>query len=192
MGRVFSTSFSVYGKPVPKGRPRFTNGRTIYTPPETVAYEKEVRKAFYLLADHPPEWDTSGPVSVDIQILTRTRRKIDVDNVAKSVMDALNKTWLWKDDSQITKLTVKRGVTVGKFDEVIFRAFQYPDGEPEDRSPHVDGFEWSRGAEKKHQSKELQDLLDRANKAVAEGDSILGLSLLHEYISKGGVIGKVE
>lgn len=95
---------TIPGRPVPKGRPRLgVRGRTayVYTPPETKEYEKIVGWVAKSLGCRPVE----GPVSVALDIYIR--RRMDVDNVAKSVLDGLNGI-AYEDDDQVVELLVRK------------------------------------------------------------------------------------
>lgn len=119
--------FTVYGKPQPKQRPRFSRySGVVYTPSETHKYEKAVRKAY--LAQHNGMISESGAVWATIncyfpipkstpkkrrelmmygKIRPTNRRSGDADNLAKSVLDALNGV-AYTDDSQVIALYVEK------------------------------------------------------------------------------------
>ncbi len=87
----------VPGDPVPKERPRVVNGYS-YTPQRTVDAEEEV-------ASHLRELGLfSGNVAVICVFVRSTRRRVDVDNLLKTVLDAGNRAKIWDDDSQVTSL----------------------------------------------------------------------------------------
>lgn len=101
-------SFVIPGKPVPKGRPRVVKmrGRSVtFTPAETVAYEKKVR--FHAVANGIPYHE--GDVVVSIALYMPTARRVDIDNLAKGILDALNGA-AWYDDSQVCELHVRREI----------------------------------------------------------------------------------
>lgn len=117
--------FEIEGKPVGKGRPRFKrvgNFVQTYTPANTAAYEKLVRLRF----QNTGGVITDKPVKIEIVAFfappksTRKKEKAemlanrilpvkkpDCDNIAKIVLDALNKI-AYKDDSQVIELSVKK------------------------------------------------------------------------------------
>lgn len=121
-------TFVVPRKPVAKGRPRFARLPTgfirTYTPKATSDFENSVRAIAGRAMDGKTLLD--GPVSVRIQfnmqipkwwpkkkrqaasifaILPTT--KPDLDNLAKSVLDAINGI-VFADDSQITDLIITK------------------------------------------------------------------------------------
>lgn len=73
----------------------------MYTPPETKEYEKVVGWVAKSVGCRPVE----GPVSVALDIYIR--RRMDVDNVAKSVLDGLNGI-AYQDDDQVVELLVRK------------------------------------------------------------------------------------
>ena len=119
--------FVVFGTPVGKSRPKFStrNGRAVaYTPPKTRNYEMLVQKAFreqcgpILFEDNPLKVQitayfpipTRTPKSLRHKMLcgeVRHTSKPDSDNVAKSVLDALNCV-AFRDDSQVCELSVSK------------------------------------------------------------------------------------
>lgn len=106
---------TIPGRPVPKGRPRLgVRGRKayIYTPPETKEYEKLVGWVAKCTGCRP----TEGPVAVMLDVFAR--RKMDVDNIAKSVLDGLNGV-AYLDDVQVVELLVRKYRVKNKADERV-------------------------------------------------------------------------
>lgn len=107
-------AFTVYGNPVPKGRPRVVrlkNGKSLtFTPDKTAAWEESIQGQ---ALKHMPERLLEGPLAVTmtfyfVKPASARRRKYphvrpDLDNAVKSVKDALNGL-MWKDDAQIVDL----------------------------------------------------------------------------------------
>ncbi|MDR1952388.1 MAG: RusA family crossover junction endodeoxyribonuclease [Elusimicrobiota bacterium] len=115
-------SFTVYGEPVAKGRPRFSTrggfGRT-YTPAKTAQAEKN----FLAQAiKFKPETPIETAVNIKMRIFRQppkslSKKKLqeiencehfpttrpDLDNYMKLIFDAMNGVF-WRDDSQITAL----------------------------------------------------------------------------------------
>lgn len=122
---MMTCDFEVEGKPVGKGRPRFKrigNFVQTYTPTATADYEKLVRLRF----QNAGGVITDKPVRVEIVAFfeppksTKKRDRIemlanrilpvkkpDCDNIAKIILDALNKI-AYIDDSQVIELVVKK------------------------------------------------------------------------------------
>ena len=117
-----SVTFTVPGSPVGKQRPRFSrrSGRT-YTPEKTVNYETLVRLSYQQQVDAEP-FERDKPLSLKLEIyqqipnsVSKKKREMmngkkilptkrpDIDNVIKSVLDAVNGT-AFHDDSQIVKI----------------------------------------------------------------------------------------
>jgi Holliday junction resolvase RusA-like endonuclease len=97
-----TTRFVVRGDPRSKGRPRFANGRA-YTPKETTDAEKLIRDAWRETGADPFNYD----VLVDVSFFLATRRRKDLDNLVKLVLDALNKE-AFPDDSQVVEINARK------------------------------------------------------------------------------------
>lgn len=118
--------FTIDGVPVAKGRPRFRNtGKFVqtYTPKKTLEAEKHIRECFefyHRTFNRPFE----GPIFININFhmpipsslskkkqnelrLTPHVKKPDLDNLVKTVCDALN-GYVWKDDSQIYTIIARK------------------------------------------------------------------------------------
>lgn len=118
--------FSIPGKPVGKGRPRFAvRGKFVqaYTPETTASFENLVKLCWQqsgceklegeitavICAYFPIPKSTSKKKRAEMAVKhTGCTTKPDADNIAKIVLDALNKM-AYDDDSQVTRLLVKKG-----------------------------------------------------------------------------------
>lgn len=98
-------TFFVDGNPVPKGRPRFARGRT-YTPKSTEQWERLVATVALSHKVKP----TADNVELTLIFRLPTRRRLDIDNLCKGVMDGLNRV-AWKDDAQVVKLVATKHCT---------------------------------------------------------------------------------
>jgi Holliday junction resolvase RusA-like endonuclease len=116
---MFSVSFTVWGDPVPKGRPKFRrigNFTSTYTPAKTKAYETLVKEEG-IKAMNGPVLETAITAYISIYLKVpasyskkrttwclcgaeRPTKKPDLDNVIKAIFDSLNDV-VYKDDSQI-------------------------------------------------------------------------------------------
>ena len=115
----------LYVSPEPKGRPRFTTfGGHIhtYTPKKTELYERRIKDQYIKYTDGY-KFEKGQPICVSVVFgmpipksapksrkramadgIIRHTKKPDVDNLIKSVLDALNGV-AWVDDAQIVRLT---------------------------------------------------------------------------------------
>ena len=119
--------FTVGGPAVPKQRPRM-GGRRAYTPKKTKDYECRVRQAFSdAYHGDTPVYAENTPVRAVIEViqgvpqswskkkreaalanqLAPTTRNGDLDNIAKSILDALNEC-VYADDCQVTTLMITK------------------------------------------------------------------------------------
>lgn len=105
-------------KPHAKQRPRAGRNGVVYTPKATKDAERAIREAY--TAQVPDGYEpTDQPIAVTIglsdnqftldvnEVEPHTQRKLrgDIDNYAKTILDALNGV-AWVDDRQITHLTI--------------------------------------------------------------------------------------
>ena len=117
--------FKVLGKPIGKGRPRFSKAGHTYTPPETKAYEKKVQKVAWATMKHnklevsnrrinmiincyfeiPKSYGKKKTQECQVGIIIPPRP--DIDNVGKAVCDACNKV-VYYDDCQIWCLSMTK------------------------------------------------------------------------------------
>jgi Holliday junction resolvase RusA-like endonuclease len=107
---VTALRFTVPSKPVPKGRPRTfrQHGRTFTNTPErTRTYESHARSIAARAVQERGAWfDDCYRLAVHIRAYG-ARANADLDNIAKSLTDAMNGI-CFVDDSQIDRLTVER------------------------------------------------------------------------------------
>ncbi len=92
--------FTAYGQPVAKGRPRFTRSGRTYTPKATAEAEAVLRARAQAEGCQP----LSEPCAVDLTFWLPTRRRVDIDNLQKLVLDALNGV-AFTDDVLVHQLT---------------------------------------------------------------------------------------
>ena len=132
--------FEVIGDIVGKERPRVnTYTNMVYTPTRTKDYEKLIQQ--YFLIKYPNHEMLTNRISVEIiaymkipkntskkkekemldGIISPTK-KPDIDNIAKSILDALNK-FVFKDDNQVSKITVEK--KYGQVEKVYVKIEEY-------------------------------------------------------------------
>lgn len=116
-------TFIIEGEPQGKGRHRTTKKGINYTPQKTLLYENWI-KTCYL--SRVGEKMLQGPIKMEIQAYfkipkstpkkyiedmrtgkTPHIKKSDADNIAKVILDSLNKI-AYKDDSQVCELHIKK------------------------------------------------------------------------------------
>lgn len=132
--------FEIPGKITGKGRPRVnTNTAIAYTPAKTKDYEELIKQYFILKYRkiQPLEGRLSVTVKAYFGIPKSTSKtnkeemlqgnmspvkKPDIDNIAKIILDALNKL-AFNDDNQITKLIIEK--EYAEEEKVYVRIEQY-------------------------------------------------------------------
>lgn len=98
------TTYFVPGIPRPKARPRVVNGHA-YTPERTQEWEDAVR----MLYQGPLH---EGELTVTLYFYMPNRRRVDIDNLVKAVLDGLNGK-AYHDDGQIVALHATKSIGKG-------------------------------------------------------------------------------
>lgn len=113
-------SFVVMGEPRSKQRPRVTQ-RGTFTPKETIEAEKRVRNAWRALGVSKFEHQ----VIVHLGFYNGNKRRRDIDNMAKLILDALNRE-AFDDDYQVVGVNMfkvftdkERARTTVRIEEVV-------------------------------------------------------------------------
>ena len=120
-------TFTVDGTAVPKQRPRIS-GRRAYTPKRTKDYEGRVLAEFRssykgiypafgkdvpvhisitVRQEIPKSWSKKKRLQAESGEIVPLSRNGDIDNIAKSIMDALN-GFAYEDDCQVTTLMITK------------------------------------------------------------------------------------
>jgi len=94
--------FTVPGEPRSKQRPRVTQ-RGTFTPKVTLEQERRVLDAWIASGERPFEYW----MVIDIDFYLGTRYRKDIDNMAKLVLDALNKH-AFEDDHAVVGLNLRK------------------------------------------------------------------------------------
>lgn len=97
--------FTVPGEPKSKQRPRVTQ-RGTFTPKDTLEAERRVRDEWRKLGEQPFQYQ----VVMEIEFYNGNRRRRDLDNMAKLVLDALNGE-AFDDDYQVVSLNLTKRFT---------------------------------------------------------------------------------
>ena len=110
------------GEPVAKGRPRVMRSGITFTPKKTMNYEVLIKELFIISKQKMLEGELQACINAYFQIpksaskikraqmesaLLRPTKRPDLDNIAKSILDALNGL-AYQDDSQIVRLVVEK------------------------------------------------------------------------------------
>lgn len=113
-------TFTIPGRPFAKQRPRATRQGRVYTPKETVSFERTVGQIAALHFKEP----IAGPVRVTIRAtfqpaaswskkktaehLNRPHtQRPDIDNCQKAILDGLNRI-AWADDGQVFEVIASK------------------------------------------------------------------------------------
>ena len=86
---------------------------TVYVSAAGKAYRKAVNKLVMEAAMVQQYLKQAGPLRVVIEAFPPDRRKRDLDNVLKSLLDSLTHAGVWEDDSQIEDLRIYRSTIAG-------------------------------------------------------------------------------
>lgn len=70
---------------------------------------RNYRETIHSLCGIAREAPLTGPLAVDIEAFFPDRRRRDLDNILKSLLDSLTHAGVWEDDSQITDLRIRKG-----------------------------------------------------------------------------------
>lgn len=103
-GLKFNVWFRVGTRPVAKARPRHGKGK-VFTTASTVIYEKTV--AMFARRAMGRILPTKNPVRVKIEFFLKSRKRVDIDNLIKSLLDGCNRI-VWLDDSQVVSLSAEK------------------------------------------------------------------------------------
>lgn len=95
---------------------------TVYISAEGKAYRKAVNDLVLEAAMVQRYLKAVGPVRVVIEAFPPDRRKRDLDNILKSLLDALTHAGVWEDDSQIEDLRIYKATIAGMVKVRIYEA----------------------------------------------------------------------
>lgn len=99
-------AFFVPGEPRPKQSFRYSSKGGGYTEPRIKAWQTTVS----CVAKENTNEPLVGDLTVHLSFILGNRRRVDLDNLSKGVLDACNGI-CWKDDMQITRLAIDKIVS---------------------------------------------------------------------------------
>ena len=125
---TFMVMYTVYGEAIGKQRPRFVrrgNHVSTYTPEKTKTYEDEIRYMARAAMGASPPLETPVTVAIYIRVeipksfskqkrkdalegILKPTKKPDIDNIAKSHLDAIQGGIIILDDKQVVNLHVTK------------------------------------------------------------------------------------
>ena len=82
------------------------NGHRRYISPAGVKFTEEVS---LVVKNKKPRTFGDKQVAISVMIHPRSKRKFDLDNTLKAILDALMKAGMYDDDSQIEYIEIARG-----------------------------------------------------------------------------------
>ena len=101
-----SITIRIEGKPVPKGRPRFSRNGGVFTPATTVEYENRIAQAW---REKYGDKCFTGKVEAFLYFGSVYDYKQDIDNLVKSALDGIQKGGAFANgDEQVYKITASK------------------------------------------------------------------------------------
>lgn len=86
---------------------RFAKNGIVYVSQQGKAYRRLVNQ-LVLLAPGRSLLPLEGRLAVDVQVIPSNKRRRDLDNYFKALLDSMTHAGVWQDDSQIDDLRIRR------------------------------------------------------------------------------------
>ena len=86
---------------------------TVYVSAEGKQYRKAVNDLVMEAATVQRYLKATGPLRVEIKACPPDKRKRDLDNILKSLLDSMTHAGVWEDDSQIQDLRIYKSTIAG-------------------------------------------------------------------------------
>ena len=86
---------------------------TVYVSAEGKQYRKAVNDLVMEAATVQRYLKATGPLRVEIEACPPDKRKRDLDNILKSLLDSMTHAGVWEDDSQIQDLRIYKSTIAG-------------------------------------------------------------------------------
>jgi len=93
------------------------NGQRRYISPAGVKFTEEVS---LIVKNKKPKTFGDKQVAISVMIHPRSKRKFDLDNTLKAILDALMKAGMYDDDSQIEYIEIARGENIDGGKAVVY------------------------------------------------------------------------
>lgn len=93
------------------------NGHRRYISPAGVKFTEEVSLVVKM---QKPRTFGDKQVAISVMIHPRSKRKFDLDNTLKAILDALMKAGMYDDDSQIESIEIARGEHIDGGKAVVY------------------------------------------------------------------------
>ena len=94
-----------------------SNGKRRYISPAGVKFTEEVS---LIVKMQKPKTFADKQVAISVMIHPRSKRKFDLDNTLKAILDALMKAGMYDDDSQIEYIEIARGEQIDGGKAVVY------------------------------------------------------------------------
>lgn len=94
-----------------------SNGKRRYISPAGVKFTEEVS---LIVKMQKPKTFADKQVAISVMIHPRSKRKFDLDNTLKAILDALMKAGMYDDDSQIEYIEIARGEKIDGGKAVVY------------------------------------------------------------------------
>lgn len=94
-----------------------SNGKRRYISPAGVKFTEEVS---LIVKMQKPKTFADKQVAISVMIHPRSKRKFDLDNTLKAILDALMKAGMYDDDSQIEYIEIARGEKIDGGKAIVY------------------------------------------------------------------------
>ncbi len=101
-------SINFPGDPIAHARPRMGRGGRFYTPEKTRTYRQNLANAIIAeMTGSPYQKGAHDTYALNAVFYRSTRQRIDIDNLIKTVFDAVTQTGFWADDCRVHEVSAR-------------------------------------------------------------------------------------
>jgi Holliday junction resolvase RusA-like endonuclease len=122
---------TIQGEPIAHCRPRFSRGR-VYNTQTTTNFKQRV--GFIIKSQYNKLVDLDSKFRIDMKFYRSNRQRVDIDNLSKSILDAITNIKLWKDDSQVNEIHAEK-FTVCSEPKTEIILYRISDNSPRETCP---------------------------------------------------------